>query len=942
LAKNKKYIYFFGAGEAEGSASPEFIQLLGNKGARLHQMTAMGLPVPPGFTLSTEVCEYYFENGRKLPHGLFREARRCVHRLEEVTGLVFGNSEADPLLVSARSGAAISMPGMMETVLNIGLTDRAVKGYIFRHGEDEQAKRFILDCHRRLYEMFGENVYGIPKKEARDIFDRLKQKAKVADETFLTSDHLRTLIERYEALYKKHDRTLPQDPYLQLEEAICAVLESSVGEKARSFLRDNKLPEKIFTGVNVQTMVYGNENSEDCGTGVAFTRDPVTGIKDRENPYGEFLLGGQGEDVVSGRRNVFPIGEMKKYVPQAYSELMRVFDLLEGDMRQVQDIEFTVWQGKLYMLQTRDARLTGRGNICASYDMVQEGLIKVKDAVLRVAPDNMQQLLHPMIDYEAMREEGIRQDHVTLNPGAVGVAASPGGGVGRVVFDVQSALDYHWKREPVILCRVETDPADYPGMVVSEAVATSRGGKTSHAAVVARNKGIPCAAGTGIEINQEKRQVVYKNTEGEEVVIREGNFISVDGSTGKVLNYKARLTEPHPNDADLQNFLKMLRSVVDGRIKVFANANDADEAKRALEFGAEGVGLARTERMFLEDKDLFENRALTLQSWVLSKDPKIKEEALKRLEAMQTRDFIALYKVMLDKPVIIRLLDYPLHELLSNAEKPGRLAELAGVTGLTPEQLIQATQSYQERNPMLGQRSIRLAITHPEIFKMQARAIFNAAREVNSASNGKYVTPYIELSQVFLANEVLKIGKLVTEEAENCGFNRGRNSEKDYYCYRLGIMFELAGASFEADNLAEQTDFGSFGTNDLTQTVMGWSREDGATTFLPRYLEEGVVKEDPFITIDRGGPVAKAMAHAVLQARSVKPEYEFGICGEHAADPASLDVCYGVGISNVSPGPNQVPIAWLRLAQLTLTEDYGGMLKKYANLLKAYAGRITG
>jgi len=346
--------------------------------------------------------------------------------------------------------------------------------------------------------------------------------------------------------------------------------------------------------------------------------------------------------------------------------------------------------------------------------------------------------------------------------------------------------------------------------------------------------------------------------------------------------------------------------------------------------------------MFLEDKDLFENRALTLQSWVLSKDPKIKEEALKRLEAMQTRDFIALYKVMLDKPVIIRLLDYPLHELLSNAEKPGRLAELAGVTGLTPEQLIQATQSYQERNPMLGQRSIRLAITHPEIFKMQARAIFNAAREVNSASNGKYVTPYIELSQVFLANEVLKIGKLVTEEAENCGFNRGRNSEKDYYCYRLGIMFELAGASFEADNLAEQTDFGSFGTNDLTQTVMGWSREDGATTFLPRYLEEGVVKEDPFITIDRGGPVAKAMAHAVLQARSVKPEYEFGICGEHAADPASLDVCYGVGISNVSPGPNQVPIAWLRLAQLTLTEDYGGMLKKYANLLKAYAGRITG
>ncbi|MFH0846902.1 MAG: pyruvate, phosphate dikinase [Chloroflexota bacterium] len=947
----KKYTYFFGAGETEGKSIPRPVELLGNKGAQLQAMTALGLPVPPGFTISTEACSYYFDHDRALPRGLLAQVRENVARLEKVTGLVFGDSESDPLLVSARSGAAISMPGMMETILNIGLTDRCVDSYIRRHDNDEKARKFILDCYRRLYEMFGENVYHIDKKEFRDIYDALKAEMGVTEELNLSSAHLESLIERYRGLYRKHNRRgLPQDPALQLREAIGSVFDSALGEKARSYLRDNHLPERTFTGVTVQAMVYGNENAENCGTGVAFTRDPVTGVHEKENPYGEFLLGGQGEDVVSGRRNVYPIGDMKKFVPQAYDELLKVFTLLEQEMKHVQDVEFTVWRGKLYMLQTRNGKMTGRGNIRSSYDMVQEGLIPMKEAVMRVTTENMQQLLHPMIDEDAMKEAGVRWDDVIINPGPMGVAASPGAGVGRVVFDVKTALAYHARGEPVVLCRVETDPADYLGMVASQAVATARGGKTSHAAVVARNKGIPCAAGTGIAIDEEKGQITYRNRRGEEVVIKEGDFVSVDGSRGKVLHYQAKLTSPDANDPDLQNFLKLLYEVVesemesyDTKMHVYANANDDDEAKRALQFGAEGIGLARTERMFLEDKLPGENRALTIQSWVLAKDPIVKEKALKKLEEMQTRDFLAFYQVMQDKPVIIRLLDYPLHELLSNAKNKERLGELTQTTGLDTKQLIEAIDSYQERNPMLGQRSIRLAITHPEIFRMQARAIFNATKEVNSRAeaDGRFVTPYIELSQVFLAREIMKIGGLVAEEAENCGFNRGGNSEAGDNRYRLGIMFELAGASFEADNLAQFSDFGSFGTNDLTQTVMGWSREDGSTTFLPRYLEAEIIKEDPFITIDRSGPVAKAMALAVLQARSVKPDYEFGICGEHAADPDSLEVCYGLGLNNVSPGPNQVPIAWLKLAQLLLTQEFGGFLKEYARVLRDYAVKIS-
>lgn len=963
-----KLIYFFGGGAAEGDASPAMNELLGGKGAHLHEMTKLGLPVPPGFTISTRVCEYYQQYGGELPPGLFDEVKSYMRRVEAIVGSKFGDTEADPLLVSARSGAPVSMPGMMETILNLGLSDRCVAGYIQRYGNEEKSKRFILDCYRRLYEMFGENVYGLAKETFHGIFDALKEEADIKEDTLLTSSHLERLIERYKKVYQEKNIELPQDPYVQLELAIKAVEKSATGEKARNYIRDNKLPEKTYTGVSVQTMVYGNENAVNCGTGVGFTRDPATGIRDEQNPYGEFLLGGQGEDVVSGRRNVFPISEMKKSVPEAYGELMRTCELLEREMKHVQDYEFTVWRGKLYMLQTRSGKLTGRASIRSACDMLEEGLIDITQAVTRVTPEDMAQLLHKTIDYDALRRAGVQLDNIIVNA-AMGVAASPGGGVGRVVFNVETAIERASQGEPVVLCRLETDPADCHGVFVSRAYVTSRGGKTSHAAVVARNKGIPSAVGTGIDIDEEKKHLIYENSRGEEIVISEGDFVSVDGSTGKVLDYNAPLIEPRTDDPDLQRFLKLI--IPHAKMRVLANANDAAEARRALEFGAEGIGLARTERMFLSDTERGENRARTIQTWVLAEGEKpvleklverqkhdilatrdlnkrdeleMKQEydiqalrelneraklTLDKLEKMQKHDFLAIYQVMGNRPVIIRLLDYPLHELLSDAKD--HLEGLRGTTGIDTQRLIELIDSYHENNPMLGQRSVRLAITHPDVFRMQARAIFGAAAEYNRKfRNGEYVTPYVELSQIFSAKEIEKIGQVVIEEARDLGFKRGGNSSRGDNRYRFGIMFELAGASFEAASLAKASDFGSFGTNDLSQSVMGWSREDGSTTFMPKYIEKGIIRNDPFITIDKDGPVAKAMCLAVLQARSVKPDYEFGICGEHAADPDSLEICYGIKLTNVSPGPNQVPIAWLRSAQLSLTQEYGGMLERFA------------
>ncbi|MFC2047976.1 pyruvate, phosphate dikinase [Chloroflexota bacterium] len=922
----KQFIYFFGGGKAEGSASDGEIKLLGNKGAQIHEMTNMGLPVPPGFTISTDVCGYYFENDSQLPEGLTEQIRANISRLEQVTGYKFGDIEQAPLLVSARSGAAISMPGMMETILNLGLSDKCVDAYIERHGNKEQPKKFILDCQRRLYEMFGGNVYGIEREKFRKIFDALKEEVGVQEDTLLASSDLQILVEKYKELYKENGKELPQAPFQQLIDAIKAIEESAMGEKARNYRRAEGLPEKIWTAVNIQTMVYGNENTTNCCAGVGFTRDPSTGIKDGENPYGEFLLGGQGEDVVSGSRNVFPILHMRQSVPQAYDELMKVCDILEQRTGRVQDYEFTVWRGKLYMLQTRNGKLTGRANVRSSYDMVREGLIEARDAVLRVIPENFEQLLHKMIDYEAMKSDGVQLDDVVINHEGAGVAASPGSGVGKAVFEVKTALEYKARGDPVILCRLETNPADYPGMVVSEAIATARGGKTSHAAVVARNKGIPCVVGTGVDIDEENKRITYQNNKGETVTINEGDYISVDGNTGKILNYKATLTEPNPDDLDLQNFLQLLYPIA--KMRVYANANDSDEAARALQFGAEGIGLARTEYMFLEDRLEGENRQLAIQSWVLAEEDVVKLKALERLEQMQKGDFLQMYNVMQDKPIIIRLLDYPLHELLSDAK--AHLDELSEVTRLDQEHLKQRIDGYHETNPMLGHRSVRLGITHPEIYRVQVRAILSAAKEFNNSTDKKCITPHIEIPLVCLVNEVKNMEQLLRGEAEKLGFSRGGYSSKGDNRYCLGIMYELSGASLEADNLAQVSDFGSFGTNDLTQTTMGWSREDGSATFMPRYVAEKIVGKDPFITIDKDGPVAKAMAHAVLLARAAKPDYEFGICGEHAADPASLEVCYGVALTNVSPAPNQVPIAWLKSAQLSLTEEYGSMLKEYA------------
>ncbi len=919
---SKRLAYFFGDGKATG-ASERMITTLGNKGCLLHDMTMDGFRVPAGFTIPTYVCEYYFEN-RQLPPAMAGTVRKNIRRLEKITGYKFGDAEDDPLLVSARSGAAESMPGMMETILNIGLTDKAVSSYIQRHG-DEQSKWYILDCQRRLYEMFGENVFGIKKDEFRQALDGLKTEEDVLHENNFSPVQLEKLVTLYKALFSRYGRNMPQDPFQQLVAAVCAVEESAMGEKARNYRKVEGLPEKVYTAVTIQTMVYGNKDPDTCCTGVGFTRDPSTGKKDRENPFGEFLAGSQGEDVVSGRRTPHKLAEMRERFPDAYSELMEFCDKVERKTGHIQDYEFTVYNKELYILQRRNGKLTGRANVRSSLDMARENIIEEMEAVLRITPQDLEQLLHRTIDYDALEKQGISIDDIMLNP-RTGIPASPGCGVGRAVFDVQTALSQKESGEPVVLCRIETDTADYIGMVASEAIVTSRGGKASHAAVVARNKGIPCAVGTGLDIDEKERRIIYRTKGGETAVINEGEFISVDGSTGKVLHYKAELREPNPDDPDLIELVDRLRPIA--KMRVYANANDAEEARRALKFGAEGVGLARTEYMFLKDREAGENRALTIQSWVLADDDTVKTQALQRIEEMQKNDFLDIYNVMEDMPVIIRLLDYPFHELLSGAQE--HVDELSEITQASREELIKRINSYREINPMLGHRSVRLGITHPEMYRMQVRAVFSAALDFNRNSGEKYVTPYIEVPLVSMLTETEKIEKIVREEAEKHGFMPGDSSSKGKNRYKFGIMYELAGACYNADELAGVTDFGSFGTNDLTQTTKGWSREDGDTTFLPVYIKEGIVPENPFITIDKKGPVSKAMMHAVALARSTRPDYELGICGEHAADPASLEVCYGLGLNNVSPGPNQVPIAWLRSAQLSLTQEYGAMAKAYA------------
>lgn len=918
-----KLTYFFGGGTAEGDASGEMVALLGNKGAQLQEMTNMGLPVPPGFTIPTGVCRDYFEHNGQLPDGLMEDVRADVGRLEQVTGKRFGDAENDPLLVSARSGADVSMPGMMETILNLGLNDEVVRAYMQRHGHDDGAARFILDCQRRQHEMFGENALGINKEEFRGLLDGLKEEVGVKDATQLSSSHLETLVHGYKQLYEEHGKEMPQDPFRQLEAAIRAVEESAMGKKARDYRRAEKLPEKVYTGVTVQAMVYGNKNRM-SGTGVGFTRNPETG----ENvPYGEFLLGGQGEDVVGGGVNVNKLSAMEKHLPEAYAQLMKFFRLLETKKRRVQDIEFTVENGQLFMLQTRDAKMTGRARVRSGYDMAQEGLITEEEAVLRVTPNDLEQLLHPMIDYKAINASGLKLEDMLVTD--KGVPASPGAGVGKAVFDVATALQYAERGEPFVLCRIETDPGDVAGGISpSQATLTARGGNTSHAATVARGKGIPCVVGTGLDINQKNKTIAYTNNNGEVVTVNEGDYLTVDGSAGKVFHCEAPLAQPNPNDRDLQNFLPWLRQAA--KMRVYANANDAGEAARALQFGAEGIGLARTEYMFLEDKVEGENRALAIQSWVLAGEgSQVKSGALQKLEGMQRSDFLEMYGVMADKPVIVRLLDYPFHELLSGAND--HLDALSQLTQIDKGMLEQRISSFHENNPMLGHRSVRLGITHPELCRMQARAILSAAKEYNDGSGGGYVTPHIEIPLVSMQTEVEYVANMVKEEAGKLGFSRGGFSSEGDNRYLLGVMFELAGASFMAAELAQVSDFGSFGTNDLTQTTMGWSREDGNETFMPVYVEKGIVKADPFVTIDKEGSVARAMAHAVLLARSVKPDFEIGICGAHAADPESLKVCFGMRLNNVSPSPNQVPIAWLISAQQSMAKKPGGMLEEYAS-----------
>ncbi|MDO8556244.1 MAG: putative PEP-binding protein [Nanoarchaeota archaeon] len=897
-------IYRFNAEVVDGSDAPEMIALLGNKGAKLHAMTLFGLPVPPGFTIPISLGEQYFRSGNVFPDGLENAVCAGMRELEDIHSLRFGDTVARPLLVSVRSGAAASMPGMMETVLNVGLTEKSVAAY---RASNPQESWFILDCYRRLQEMFGKNVYDIPDEAFYAVAQRV-----VGDKNphiiQFTDGQLQDLVQGYNEVYVDHGISqLPQDPYVQLFAAIEAVEKSIMGKKARDFRRVEGLPAEMFTAVNVQTMVYGNRNKENCGTLVCFTRDGNTGKKD--TGYGEFLLGGQGEDVVNGRNDTSSLRSMQERLPHVYQELIDYFPILEGSKKRVQDIEATIDSGKLWMLQTRDAKLKGLANIRANLDMVKEGIIDDAEFLRRVKPKDVELWLQTQIDYRKLRETHKLED-IIINK--MGIDASHGAGVGKLVFDVDTAQEYHARGEPLVLCRWDTNPADFPGMVLAEALFTSRGGQTSHAAVVARGKGIPCVTGTNVEVDYEKKELQYKDKEGRLQVVREGEYVSVDGSAAKVLRVQAPVTDAAYDVQDMQDFLRLVKP--HAHMRVLANANDAEEAKVALAFGAEGIGLARTEYMFLDDKIPGERRAVTIQSWVLANDVRLKAEALQRLEDMQKRDFLGMYEVMGVLPIIIRLLDYPLHELLGDVKS--NLESLVLTTGLSEEQIGKNIAQYKEHNPMLGHRSVRLGITHPELFAMQGRAIFAAAREYNLTHDNQ-VVPYIEIPLVINRNEVVDVAKVLDREAPKYGFSR-YGSSKAGGQYKLGIMFETAAACLEADKLARTADFGSFGTNDLTQTVLGWSREDGNETFAPVYIAKKIVAADPFAVIDKDGPVAKLMQVAVAGARRVKSDFEFGICGSHGSNPESLEVCYALGLDNVSPVPNQVPLAWLKSAQLSL------------------------
>jgi len=879
---NGKYVYYFGGGKAEGNGKMK--DLLGGKGANLAEMTNSKVPVPAGFTITTQTCNYYSQNNKKIPGGLDKQMLANLKNIEKEMKADFGSKEK-PLLVSVRSGAKFSMPGMMDTILNLGLNDETLKALIKQTGNE----RFAMDSYRRLIQMFGNVVMGMEKSDFEKIIEHKKEDLGVKLDTELDAAALKDLIAKFKKVVKeKTGKEFPQDPYKQLEMARNAVFESWNNQRAKTYRKLNNIPDDLGTAVNVQTMVFGNMG-EDCATGVGFTRNPANGKKEF---YGEYLTNAQGEDVVAGVRTPHPIADLKHEMPKVYRELREITNKLEKHYKDVQDFEFTIQKGKLYMLQTRTGKRTAQAAIKIATDMVKESLISKEEAIMRIEPQQLDQLLHPVFDPKAK-----------IQVIAKGLPASPGAASGKAVFTADEAAAVGDK-EKVILVRMETCPDDIHGMDAAQGILTARGGMTSHAAVVARGMGKCCVAGCeSIKVDEEAKKFTVGN-----VTVKDGDWISLNGTTGEVILGQVATIEPELTGefGEFMGWVDKYR-----KLGVRANADTPHDATVARNFGAEGIGLCRTEHMFFA-----EDRLPIVQEMILAKHEGTRREALKKLLPMQKSDFKGLFEEMKGFPVTIRLLDPPLHEFLPKrevlmvevAEMKAKGADSKKIE--EKEALLARVEELHEFNPMLGHRGCRLGITYPEITEMQAEAIFEAAAELKKEKN-LTVIPEVMVPLVGTVDELKLQKEIIINKADEVMARHGIKIK-----YLVGTMIELPRAAITADEIANEADFFSFGTNDLTQTTFGFSRDDAAK-FINYYVDKGILKKDPFVSLDQSG-VGILVKMGTEKGRKTKKGLKVGICGEHGGDPASVEFCNKVGLNYVSCSPYRVPIARLAAAQAVL------------------------
>jgi pyruvate,orthophosphate dikinase len=892
----EKYVYFFGGGKADGSGTMK--DVLGGKGSGLAEMTNAGLPVPPGFTIVTSACRLYFQAGNKTPAEILSQKDEALAKLEELLGQKLGDAQ-NPLLVSVRSGAKFSMPGMMDTILNLGMNDTVVEVIAAKSGNP----RFAYDSYRRFIQMFGNVVMEIPKEKFEHVFDGQKKKKHVKLDTDLTADDLKSVIADYKKVVRKEaGKDFPQDPHVQLNMSIEAVFRSWYNPRAATYRRLNKISDDLGTAVNIQTMVFGNMG-ETSGTGVGFTRNPATGEKVF---YGEYLMNAQGEDVVSGVRTPIPINELEKMMPEVYHQLRDITTRLEQHYKDVQDFEFTIQDGKLYMLQTRNGKRTGPAAVRIAVEMVKEGILSERDALMRVEPEQLNQLLHPVLD-----------EKKPLKVIAKGLPASPGAAVGRVVFTADDAV-IKGKASPVVLVRAETVPDDIHGMEVAVGILTSRGGMTSHAAVVTRGMGKPCVAGCAeVEVDEKSRTIKVGS-----LLIKDGDWISLDGSTGRVILGKADLVEPDPSSGVFAEFMKWADKARE--LGVRANADIPRDALKAVEFGAEGIGLCRTEHMFFAKE-----RLPYVQQMIMAcketTDPKEEAKyrkdrraALAKLLPMQRKDFYGLFKAMDGLPVTIRTLDPPLHEFLPKREElMVQIATLEATKKKSPKisqlkKILEVVEGLHEFNPMLGLRGCRLGIMYPEITEMQARAIFEAACDCKKKNIE--AKPEVMIPLVGDVKELIAQKEIVNRVAAEVFKKKGVKVE-----YLVGTMIELPAAALSAGEIAQEAEFFSFGTNDLTQTTFGISRDDCAK-IINAYVKAKIWPADPFAQLDPKR-VGRLLKLATKEGRETREKLKVGICGEHGGDPSSIEICAEAGLNYVSCSPYRVPIARLAAAQAAVKKQ---------------------